>query len=146
VRSAIAGAFRRAAGPLAWYYAVVVAVPVLNGRPLEGALLEHAAFALAVPALIVAAAGGALALAQGVADRFWHNRAREAPHAQRGLVQPVPRGSARGGRVRDAFGGASGRAPERAERAGPAGARLPRPLARELARPERPGRGRPDPA
>jgi hypothetical protein len=58
VRATLGDVFRRAAAPLSWYYAIAVAVPVLNGAALDGAFLEHAAFVVAVPAAIVTLAGG----------------------------------------------------------------------------------------
>jgi hypothetical protein len=57
MKTALAGAFGRAAAPLCWYYAIAVAVPVLNGAPLDGAFLEHVFFVVAVPLALLAAAG-----------------------------------------------------------------------------------------
>jgi hypothetical protein len=55
--SAVAQAFRHAASPLAWYYAVTLALPVANGAAQAGAaFVEHAAVVLVLPpALIVLA-------------------------------------------------------------------------------------------
>jgi hypothetical protein len=47
---------RRAAAPLCWYYAIAAGVPVANGATIDAAFLEHVAFVLAVPLLLVAAA------------------------------------------------------------------------------------------
>ena len=57
MRAAIAGAFRGASAPLAWYYAIAVAVPVLNGAPLDRPFFEHVAFVLVVPPVVVTLAG-----------------------------------------------------------------------------------------
>jgi hypothetical protein len=48
----------RAARPLACYYAIALAVPVLNGATIDAAFLEHAAFVLAVPLAAVTGAAG----------------------------------------------------------------------------------------
>ena len=55
--SAVAQAFRHAAPPLAWYYAVTLALPVANGAAQAGtSFVEHAAVVLVLPpALIVLA-------------------------------------------------------------------------------------------
>ena len=63
MKATIVSAFGRASRPLAWYYAVAVAVPVLNGATLDSVFLEHVAFVLAVPVMIVTAAACALRLA-----------------------------------------------------------------------------------
>jgi hypothetical protein len=62
MRVAILGAFGRASRPLAWYYAIAVAVPVLNGARPDGAFLEHVASVLIVPVLLVMVAGSAMPL------------------------------------------------------------------------------------
>ena len=49
--------FRPALAPLAWYYAIAAAVPLLNGATLDAAFLEHVAFVFAVPLVLVATAG-----------------------------------------------------------------------------------------
>ena len=46
-------AFRRAALPLASYYAVTLALPVANGAARADAFLEHALVVLVVPPLTV---------------------------------------------------------------------------------------------
>jgi hypothetical protein len=54
IRLPIARAFRRAALPLAWYYAVTLALPLVNGAAeAGGAFLEHAFFVLIVPPTLV---------------------------------------------------------------------------------------------
>lgn len=58
----IARAFRRAALPLASYYAVTLALPVANGAARADAFLEHALVVLVVPpvtVLLACAAGWA---------------------------------------------------------------------------------------
>jgi len=69
--AAIARAFGRASRPLAFYYGIAVAVPVLNGGTFDRLFLEHVAFVLVVPLVIVTAAGCAarLALLWTVSDR-----------------------------------------------------------------------------
>ena len=54
---AVAGAFRRTAAPLAWYYGVTLAIPLANGAADAGvAFVEHALAVLIMPpALIVVA-------------------------------------------------------------------------------------------
>jgi hypothetical protein len=60
MRQTVARAFRRAALPLGWYYAVTLALPIANGATLtDRAFVEHAVVVLAVPlALIVVACVG----------------------------------------------------------------------------------------
>ena len=48
--------FRRAALPLAVYYAVTLAVPVANGVVLSGAFVEHALVVLFVPLVVITVA------------------------------------------------------------------------------------------
>jgi hypothetical protein len=55
-------AFRSAFAPLLWYYAIAVAVPVLNGATIDRPFLEHVAFVIAVPLVLIALAGSALSL------------------------------------------------------------------------------------
>ena len=52
----VAHAFRRTALPLASYYAVTLAVPLVNGAARSGAFVDHALAVLVVPpvAIIVA--------------------------------------------------------------------------------------------
>jgi hypothetical protein len=57
MRAAVARAFHGAAAPLAWYYAIAVAVPILNGAPLDRSFLEHVAFVLAVPPGVITLVG-----------------------------------------------------------------------------------------
>lgn len=57
MRAAVARVFQGAAAPLAWYYAIAVAVPVLNGAPVDRSFLEHIAFVLAVPPGVITLVG-----------------------------------------------------------------------------------------
>jgi hypothetical protein len=57
VTASIGRAFRDAAAPLACYYAVAVVVPVLNGARVDGLFVEHVAFVVAVPAVLVTLVG-----------------------------------------------------------------------------------------
>src|SRR5919106_3449343 len=61
----VAHAFRRAALPLASYYAVTLALPLANGAAQSGAFVEHALVVLVVPpvAIILACAVHTVALA-----------------------------------------------------------------------------------
>ena len=50
----LAHTFRRAALPLAWYYAVTLGIPLANGAAQSGAaFVNHALFVVAVPPLLV---------------------------------------------------------------------------------------------
>ena len=53
MKAAIVHAFAEAGAPLAFYYAIAVAVPVLNGAPIDRPFLEHVAFVVAAPPLLV---------------------------------------------------------------------------------------------
>ena len=57
MRTSIGRAFRDASAPLAWYFAVAVAIPVLNGAAVDRLFVEHVAFVLAVPTALVALVG-----------------------------------------------------------------------------------------
>jgi len=59
VIDAVGRAFRRAAVPLFWYYALTIAVPVANGSAVGAGFVTHAALVLTLPALLVAALGAA---------------------------------------------------------------------------------------
>jgi hypothetical protein len=51
---ALARMFRRAALPLAWYYAVTLGLPLANGAAQSGAaFVNHALFVVAVPPLLI---------------------------------------------------------------------------------------------
>lgn len=52
----LASRFRRAALPLAAYYAVTLALPVADGVALSGAFVEHAMVVLVVPLVVIAVA------------------------------------------------------------------------------------------
>jgi hypothetical protein len=53
-RPALAHAFRRAALPLAWYYAVTLALPAANGAAQPGAaFVGHALIVLVVPPILI---------------------------------------------------------------------------------------------
>jgi hypothetical protein len=54
MRLTIARAFRRAALPLGWYYAVTLGLPLANGAAASGAVfVTHALAVVAVPPLLV---------------------------------------------------------------------------------------------
>jgi len=71
-------ALRGAALPLASYYTVTLALPVVGGAPLSGAFLEHALVVLLVPLLVVIGACAVRATA-----------ARVVPHANPWSRGPV---------------------------------------------------------
>jgi len=51
---AVVRAFRRAAPPLAWYYAVTLALPLANGAAQAGAaFVEHALVVLVLPPVLI---------------------------------------------------------------------------------------------
>ena len=79
MKAAMVGAFGRASRALAWYYAIAVAVPVLNGATLDSLFLEHVAFVLAVPIMIVTAAACALRLAYHRSARGSRNATISSP-------------------------------------------------------------------
>ena len=65
-RSHIAAALRRAAVPLAAYYAVTLALPLANGAASTGARFAvHAVIVLVVPPLAVVLVCGVFAMARG---------------------------------------------------------------------------------
>jgi hypothetical protein len=53
VKAAIVHALAEAGAPLALYYAIAVAVPVLNGASWDGVFFEHVACVVAAPPLLV---------------------------------------------------------------------------------------------
>jgi hypothetical protein len=58
---AVVQAFRRAATPLVWYYAVTLALPLANGAAHAGTpFVEHALLVLALPPVLVVLAGAAV--------------------------------------------------------------------------------------
>lgn len=57
MKGSIARAFREASAPLASYYAIAVAVPVLNGASVDKLFVEHVAFVVAIPTVLVALVG-----------------------------------------------------------------------------------------
>jgi hypothetical protein len=58
VKAPLARAFRGASTPLLWYYAIAVAVPLLNGAASRDPLFfEHTAFVLLVPLVLVTVVG-----------------------------------------------------------------------------------------
>ena len=65
---AVARTFRRAAPPLAWYYAVTLALPLANGAAQAGAVfMEHALIVLLLPPVLLVLAG----VAREMAVIFW---------------------------------------------------------------------------
>jgi hypothetical protein len=73
-RSRAAHAFRRAALPLASYYAVTLALPVANGAAPSSAFMEHALVVLVVPPIAIIL-GYAIHTMAHALPRFWTRRA-----------------------------------------------------------------------
>jgi hypothetical protein len=75
--SSVVRVFRRVATPLAWYYAVTLALPLANGAAQAGGVFaEHALVVLVVPLLLLVIAGlisgvvfGHKASTEGAEDR-----------------------------------------------------------------------------
>ena len=64
---AIGRAFRRLALPLAWYYAVTLAIPLANGAAEVGTVfMWHALVVLVVPPFLIVAASGAREMARAI--------------------------------------------------------------------------------
>ena len=75
IRSALAHAFRRAALPLAWYYAVTLALPLAHGGAQPGAaFVEHALVVLVVPPILIVLACAIHKIAQVFASACWYRR------------------------------------------------------------------------
>ena len=67
---AVARTFRRAAPPLAWYYAVTLALPLANGAAQAGAaFVEHALVVLILPPALIVLASVTREMARAVACR-----------------------------------------------------------------------------
>ena len=67
---AVARTFRRAAPPLAWYYAVTLALPLANGAAQAGvAFVEHALIVLILPPVLIVLASVARETARALACR-----------------------------------------------------------------------------
>jgi hypothetical protein len=63
---AVVQAFRRAATPLVWYYAVTLALPLANGAAYAGApFVEHALVVLVFPPVLVVMAGAICRIVRG---------------------------------------------------------------------------------
>ena len=73
--AAIAHGFRRTAVPLAWYYAVTLALPLANGAARAGAsFVAHALVVLVVPALLIS-----IVCATRSLFRLWRDRQTARP-------------------------------------------------------------------
>jgi hypothetical protein len=58
MKAPVARALRGASTPLLWYYAIAVVVPLLNGAASRDTLfVEHTAFVLLVPVVLVTVVG-----------------------------------------------------------------------------------------
>jgi hypothetical protein len=74
---AVAQAFRHAAPPLAWYYAVTLALPIANGAAQGvAAFAEHALVVLVLPPVLIVFACGVREVARQI--RRSRGRARAA--------------------------------------------------------------------
>lgn len=65
-RARLTHAFRRMALPLAWYYAVTLALPLANGAAHSGAFVEHSLVVLIVPPLAIVLACAVYTFAQAL--------------------------------------------------------------------------------
>ena len=66
---AVAGTFRRAAPPLAWYYVVTLALPLANGAAQAGAFAEHALVVLILPPVLIVLASVTREMARALSRR-----------------------------------------------------------------------------
>jgi hypothetical protein len=73
LRARITPTFRRAALPLASYYAVTLGLPIARGAASSEGFLEHAVAVLTVPVLLILAAAG---IGQAVAACRGRRRSR----------------------------------------------------------------------
>ena len=65
IGQAVVRAFRRAAPPLAWYYAVTLVLPLANGAAQAGAaFIGHALVVLALPPVLIVLACAAREIAR----------------------------------------------------------------------------------
>lgn len=65
IRLSLVAAFRRAALPLAWYYAVTLALPLANGAAQSGAaFVHHALVVLVLPPILIVLVGALHSLAR----------------------------------------------------------------------------------
>ncbi len=68
----VAATFRRAAPPLAWYYALTLAVPVANGAAQAGAVfVRHALVVLALPPMLIVLACAVREMAHAILGCTW---------------------------------------------------------------------------
>ena len=71
---------KRLAIPLLSYLAMTVAVPILNGAPIDAAFLEHAALAITIPLIIM-----------GTLSPLLSSRNRKLPAAKIAAPRPPTR-------------------------------------------------------
>ena len=70
-RPALGHAFRRAALPLGWYYAITLALPLANGATQAGAAFAgHALIVLVVPPLLIVLAHAVRAASGNAFERL----------------------------------------------------------------------------
>jgi hypothetical protein len=76
-------AFRRAAPPLAWYYAITLVLPIAHGAALAGAAFgEHALVVLVLPPALIVFACASREGVRMLATRAracWRRPSRQAP-------------------------------------------------------------------
>jgi hypothetical protein len=72
----VRNAFRRAAIPLAWYYAITIGVPLANGASAGAAFVKHTLVVLAVPLLLILIAHVMCDLTRAVRSTMTHGRNR----------------------------------------------------------------------
>jgi hypothetical protein len=70
LRRSVGRAFRRAAAPLAWYYALTLAVPLANGAAQAGAVfVRHALVVVVLPPLLIVLACAVRDIARAIVAR-----------------------------------------------------------------------------
>jgi len=76
IPSAVSRALRRHALPLAWYYAVTLAIPIANGAAEAGMVFVwHALAVLVVPLFLIVVASGTRGMARAI-TAGWHRNYR----------------------------------------------------------------------
>jgi hypothetical protein len=85
----VAYAFRRAALPLASYYAVTLGLPLANGATQSGGFVEHALVVLVVPPVAIILACAVRTVAQALASAcqltFFAQSAHRLRRTSRGI-------------------------------------------------------------
>ena len=86
IRSSLANAFRRAALPLGWYYAVTIALPLANGAAQSSGFVKHGLIVLLVPPVAIALACAACTVTHALARSLKHRRKQLLDRTQLGGI------------------------------------------------------------